>query len=144
MESNQVTALAFFFDDIRLEIGNKLSLIGQYTLEMSFAEIALPVDRISVLLHVRWPRSHDIGKCLARVDIPGQPKADYQELPFQAAFDLDSDKSAFSVNIMQAILNLRFPPLRSGDAIDVWFMADDREYAAGRLRIKGPQAVVSS
>lgn len=96
------------------------------------------MDRLAVLLHVRWPSDYSIGKCFARVDIPGQPKAEYQELPLQGVADVDVDGSAFAVKVLQAILSLRFPPLRAGDNIDVWFMVDGREYAAGRLKIKRP------
>ncbi len=136
VDAYSLTVSALFFDDIRLEIGNKLSLMGQYINEMYVAHPSVPIDRISILLHARWPKEYNVESCFARIDIPGQPKAEYQDLPLQFDSDPKSDDSVFSIRVLQAVLNLRFPPLRNGDVIDVWFMANDHEYAAGRLRIK--------
>ncbi len=137
-----ITALAFFFDDIRLEMGNKISLMGQYINDLVLADTPLPTDRLSVLLHARWPASYNISKCFAKIIVPGQPKSEYQELPMESQQYTGDDDTTSSTKILQAVLNLRFTPLRAGDIIEVWFRADDQEFAAGRLRIRAASFVM--
>ncbi len=132
-----VTALAFFFDDIRTEVGNKLTLIGQYGPQMFITDPNFPVDRLAVLLHIRWPSGHHLSNAAVRMDLPGQPSQQYQNVPMEIPKS-EPSASPFSCNIMQVVVQIRFPGLRVGDNIDVWLRIDGHEFPAGRLNIIAP------
>jgi hypothetical protein len=68
-----ITGVALFFDDIRIEIGAKLTLIGQYIGTLFHNESAIPIERLAVLLYLRWPRDYIPENCSIRVEITGQP-----------------------------------------------------------------------
>jgi hypothetical protein len=138
-EKSPVIAWAQFFDDIRAEATGKLILIGQYPIDMILLPNSLPVDRLAVLLTARWPREYELKTLGVRIEIPGQPPI-IQSLPAPMKSDFAGPPvSPFSGLITQAVLQLRFAPLRIGDVIDVWLLTDGDEVPAGRLRIvEGP------
>jgi hypothetical protein len=43
-----VTAIAFFFDDARVEVGNKFSFMGMYGSDVVLTEPGVPFDRLAV------------------------------------------------------------------------------------------------
>jgi len=138
-----ITAIALFFDDIRFESNNKLILIGQYASDMIVSPGSLPVDRLSILLHVRWPLDFTPKTVIVRVSVPGQPPM-VQPLPTSDPIIITRPKSEFSSVIMQGIVQLRFPPLRAGDTIDVWVQLDGHDIPAGRLHISAPSSLGSA
>jgi len=137
-----VVALAQFFDDVRIEVTGKSILIGQYSGDL-FLHPSSPfsVDRLTVLLTAGWPRDYLPKACGVRIDIPAQQPVKQQfPLPKEPDFT-GKPLSPFAGVTIQGIIMLRFAPLRIGDAIDVWFLADDCEIPAGRLRISDASAV---
>lgn len=139
-----IIAFAQFFDDIRLEVTGKFILIGQYVGTMLIIPGTQLVDRLAVLLTVRWPRDHMPSSLGVNVDIPGQPPI-VQALPTPSTPDFaDKPLSPFAGIATQAILQLRFPPLRSGDIIDVWFEADGHKFPAGRLYVSDKAPILTS
>lgn len=135
-----VCVVALFFDDIRIEAGGKAIFIGQYIGAMGLPDGFLFADRISVLVHAKWPSNFQPTDMRLRVDIPGQPS---QTQPIDISRNLQESvgSSVQSNHIVQAIINMRFPPLRIGDAIDVWLVVDDHVLPAGRLNIIKDQRV---
>jgi hypothetical protein len=134
-EKSPITAWAQFFDDVRAETTGKLILIGQYPIDMMILPNSLPVDRLAVLLTARWPREYEPKTLDVRIEIPGQPPI-IQPLPLPMKPDFAGvPLSPFSGMIAQAVLQLRFAPLRIGDVIDVWLLTGENELPAGRLRI---------
>lgn len=137
-DTSPIIATALFFDDIRLEVGNKLSMLGNYAGVLSIPtapSAGISVDRLAIFLYVRWdPDYHHPTNIAARILVPGQP-------PIQQTFpspgvNPDPQTTPFKATIMQAVISLRFPPLRVGDAIEVWAEIDGVDYPAGRLRVE--------
>ena len=134
-EKPPIIALAQFFDDIRMEVTGKAILIGQYAGYMVLSPGSMPVDRVAVLLTVRWPRDYTPREMGMKIDVPGQPPL-VHPLPALSPPDFtNKPPSPFSGVMMQAVLHLRFAPLRIGDTIDVWFQADGHDFPAGRLSL---------
>lgn len=130
-----ITATALFFDDIRVEVTGKMILIGQYVGDMILGGGAPPVDRLAVLLNARWPRDYVPASLRVRIEIPGSPNIEYP-LPLPAPMDFSNiPVSPFSGVVTGFAIFLRFAPLRVGDMIDVWILADGTEFPAGRLRV---------
>ena len=130
-----IEAYAQFFDDIRIEITGKMILIGQYVGDLVLIPGPMILDRLSVLFTARWPRETKPKQLGIRVEIPGQPHIS-QVLPAPAMPDFTNKPiSPFAGVTVQGIIQLRFPPLRIGDIIDVWIQADDYDIPAGRLNV---------
>jgi hypothetical protein len=144
IDSPPVTAMALFFDDIRLEVTGKTILIGQYVGDLLLPAGAPPTDRLAILLNLRWPREYMPRALGVRVDIPGSPSI-HQDLPAPAQPNFaNKPSSPFAGVIMQGIVQLRFLPLRVGDLIDVWLKVDDTEIPAGRLRVADYAAAIAA
>jgi hypothetical protein len=138
-----ITAMALFFDDVRFEVTGKVILIGQYVGDLILPDGAAPVDRLAVLVHVRGPRDYMPVRLGVRIEVPGTPPV-VRQFPSPAASDFsDTPLSPFSASTMQAVIQLRFPPLRAGDLVDVWVQSDGNEFPAGRLRISNHPADLS-
>lgn len=128
-----IVVTAMFLDDIRMEVGSKLSLMGMYTSTMALPEGAL-VDRISIFLYLRWHPDHITPKhCVVRIQVTGQPET-RQEFPI-VEMELPPGRTPFTAQFLNTAVQMRFPPLRVGDSVDVWADIDGDEYPAGRLRI---------
>jgi hypothetical protein len=134
MAESPIIAFAQFFDDIRMEINGKAILIGQYAGDLILqAGFPVFVDRLAILLTVKWPRDYMPNGLSIEINIPGQPKIN-QPLDNPPSMDFSHRPlSDFSGVMLQWVIQLRFAPLRAGDIIDVWFKADGRELPAGRL-----------
>jgi hypothetical protein len=130
-----VTALAQFFDDIRVENNGKGILIGQYISEMGLPPGVMPVDRLAIVLTLRWPHDCTPQSIGARIELPGQPAVTPQFPLPPPADPTDQPVSAFACPMIQAAFHLRFLPLRAGDVIDVWAVVDGHDIPAGRLRV---------
>ena len=138
-ESPPVRVVALFFDDARLEVTGKAILIGQYTSEIGIHDPLL-LDRLCVFLDIRWPRDYQPSNLTVRVDIPSQPLPVETELMVPAPLDYSNKpQSPFSGAVMQGVVQLRFPPLRYNDNIDVWVTVDGHRFAAGRVTIVPPK-----
>lgn len=127
-------ALALFFDDVRLELGNKFTLIGQYLRDLYLPPGAPPLDRLAILLIARWPLDWFPASVSARVVLPRQDPIIqmFSVLPPSA---LPPQRTAFSGHHFETAMNLRFAPLQAGDTIEVWMAFDGDERPAGRLHI---------
>ena len=135
-----VTAIALFFDDIRKEVGNKLTCVGQYVVDLGLPA-GIAVDRLAILLHLRWPLDYKPESLSVRVDLPTQGDGPYQPLPIDLALPVVEDPhSPFSQTVLQGVLLLRLPPLRGGDAIAVWVRVDKHDFPAGRLFVRAGEA----
>lgn len=131
-----VSVFAQFLDDIRIEATGKAILIGQYTNgEMILPPGFPPVDRLSILITARWPRSYRPEKFGLHIEIPGQPPLDQDFPPLAEPEFAGKPETPFSGTTMQAIIQARFPPLRVGDTIDVWVKIDGHDFPAGRLTV---------
>ena len=131
-----LTAIAFFFaDEVRLEVGNKFSFMGMHSNDIALLEPSAPFDRIAILLHMRWPPGFEVSSFRFRIEIPRQEPISHQIEPTP----IESDRPAATQ--LNAILNLRFPPLQPGDDVNVWAIVDGQEVPAGRLLIRAsPEA----
>lgn len=130
-----VTAVALFFDDIRIEQSGKSILIGQYSGDLLISPMLPPVDRLYVLLIAKWSRNYFPKHIAIRIDVPGVPSS-VQQIPQPSTLGaIDKPSSPFSACTMQISVQLRFPPLRVGDLIDVWLQVDGQDFPAGRLRV---------
>jgi hypothetical protein len=141
MTAPPIRATALFFDDVRVEATGKPILIGQYIGDMYILDNVPPADRLAIVLDVRMPRDYLPTSCAARIVMPGQPEPIVQPLVRPEAPDYtEKPLSPFSGSITQCILQIRFPPLRVGDRIDVWFVADGHDFPAGRLNVMSPKS----
>ncbi len=130
-----IMALAQFFDDIRVEMTGKTILIGQYVGDMILASEAPPVDRLAVLLSAKWPRDYVPQTVGVKIDVTAQPSL-IQPFAVPEPSDLsDKPPTPFAGITMQAMIQLRFPPVRAGDIVDVWLQVDGQDIPAGRLKI---------
>jgi len=132
-----VQAVALFFDELRFEVHNKFSLMGQYVGAMYLLDpMRAPVDRLGIIVYAKWPlelRPHTL--CL-RIELPRQEPLDF-DLTAQQQFPESSEPpSPFRSRLFQTGMNLRFPPLQVGDALDVWLTVNDQVIPAGRLSIR--------
>jgi hypothetical protein len=131
-----VTAIAFFFDDARVEVGNKFSFMGMYGSDVVLTEPGVPFDRLAVFLHMRWPLGLEVGAFKFRIEIPRQEPISHEIEPASTEPYRSSIITPFAGMQLNAILNLRFPPLQPGDDIKVWAIVDDNDLPAGRLVVR--------
>lgn len=139
-----ITTLAQFFDDVRVEANGKLILIGQYSGDLMFPLGMPSPDQIAILVTSKWPRSYTPSALGIKINIPGQPPVIPPSLQIPEHQPLDDPPSPFAGMLMQAMVQCRLPPLRGGDFIDVWILADGHELPAGRLRIVTSEALAAS
>ena len=132
-ERPPIIALAQFFDDIRVEVTGKAILIGQYASYMVLSPGMMPVDRLAVLLTVRWPRDYIPREMGMKIDVPGQLPLVYP-LPAPSPPDFTNKPlSPFAGVMMQAVLQLR--SLRaSGDFDQYWAFHLQQEYERNHQR----------
>lgn len=126
--------LALFFDDVRFEIGAKFTLVGQYQADLYIPPNAPPFDRLAVLLIARWPLDWFPTSIAARLVLPRQDPV-VEQFPVGSPTETSEPLTPFAGHYFQAVLHMRFAPLRVGDAIEVWMTLDGHDLPAGRLRI---------
>lgn len=132
--------VALFFDEIRQEVLDKTSLMGQYGPNLHIMNPGvITVDRLAIFVHAKWPLNTKIENCYIKVIVPRVPD---MEVPIEYSPNnlIVEDPSPFAGIAMGFGLNLRFPPLEVGDRIDVWLHVGDQRLPAGRLNILGPPA----
>lgn len=134
-KSKSVEAFAVFFDDVRMEIGNKLSLMGLHgpIVQLNPASGAI-IDRMAVFLTVRWPIMHQPKTIAFKLNVPGQI-TEYADLPaeaMQAAANVQEHSVATTI---YTAFQLRFPPLRVGDSLTALLKVDGSEMKIGSLEI---------
>ena len=138
----KIEAFALFFEDLREEVGNKISLMGQYTGALvANASDSRPVDRLVIIVIARWKfgaSPKDPSILLEMGDQKPQRFAVPDDL--LRRHSTTPPKGEKSVIIEQTNLQLqmvlRNPSLRIGDTVAVWFEADGKRYAAGTLDIQ--------
>ena len=126
--------LALFFDDVRIELGGKFTLVGQYQDDLYIPPGAPPFDRLAVLLVARWPLDWFPASIAARLVLPRQEPV-IQEFPAQSPVQTPEPLTPFAGHNFQAVLHMRFAPLHAGDMIEVWMDFNGHDLPAGRLRI---------
>ena len=142
MAGHPFVGIALFFDDVRFEAGNKASFMGQYLGAMFVSDDMPPVDRLGILIQVRWPKNVRMERFEFRIDLPGGPSEGYSEIPVpsEPAFG-DRPESPFSSAFLQFIAQVRTRPLQPGETVDVWIRANGNEIPAGRLYIEHVQGM---
>ena len=136
-DESTVTAIAFFFDDARLEAGNKFSFMGMYVGDAVFSIPNVPFDRLAVLLHIRWRPDFEVDSFKFRIEIPRQEPISHEIEPPALDPGQSPAITPFAEMQLNAVLNLQFPPLQPGDDIKVWAIVDGSDVPAGRLVIRG-------
>jgi len=133
-EQSSVIAIALFFDDARLEVGGKITLVGQYIADLVLNE-QNPIDRISIAFYLRVPKGFPLSSIKARISVPGQAPME-QDIAIGQLPSTPRPESAFSSRLTTFLAALRFPPLRAGDVIDAWLIVNGEEFPAGRLYVQ--------
>lgn len=136
-DSLSVQASVLFCDDIRVESTGKLFCVGVYTARLGLFENA-PVDRLGVLVSIRWPRDYRPDALAIKLLLPGMREGEWQPLDMPSSYpELPPGQlpSPFAGMVINAVINVRFPAARIGDVVDLWLRADGRELPVGRLDI---------
>lgn len=125
---------ALFYDDVRYEIGNKLSFIGQYLGEIRVGNSVWPPDRLVVAVNFKFPLEANPESLTIHIDLPkGEPtRISY---PLNLLGVHPDPSSPFAGRFVQVAIPLRFPPLEGGEIIDVWAEVADQRFPAGRLHV---------
>jgi uncharacterized protein DUF6941 len=148
MQSRRV-ANCIFCDDVRLEVGNKLSLMGVYSNDILFP--AAPPSMLQKLCVVVWLISDlddSPGKLAFRILSPPDKKelarieVNGQELVGMPGYYAPDEFSRNSfIRLVLPMINIR---LESEGAIEVWIdVADEESFRAGRLIAKFNQAFLA-
>jgi hypothetical protein len=137
MTGAPVYATGLFFDDIRFEVGNKLSLMGMYQGELQRYSPDMIIDRIGVIVLAKWsyedPPTHCRIVCeVPRTTIPplDLPLLDAPNVPPQET------RSPFAGIVLTVPFNIRLPNLVGGEAVAVWMEVNDERVPLGRLVVK--------
>jgi hypothetical protein len=128
-------ATSLFCDDVRVEAGGKLMLIGCYPGNLIPLHPAQPVDRIAVVTKIIWAQDVDPSGMRLRFDMPAQ-EPNFMPVQIHPAAAHESAPAAVCV------WHLRFLPLRPGDIVRVCLEYRGTVIQSGELRaIAAPAAV---
>jgi hypothetical protein len=136
---------ALFFDDIRFEVGNKLSLMGMYQGELQRYSPDTMIDRIGVLVLAKWSYEDPPTSCRIVCEVPRAtippldlPMLDSPDVPPQ------DSRSPFASIALTVPFNLRLPNLVGEEAVGVWMEVNGHRLPLGRLVVKDVFANASS
>jgi len=127
-----ISVIALFFDDIRIEVTGKNIFVGQYIDQVLLAPDAPPLDRLWVAFFIRLPLGYSPHSMAVKIDIPGQPPINQM---FSSPPTTAHAEAPFDYASVQAIVQLRFPPLRPNDVVRAWIEVDGQEFPGGYLRV---------
>ena len=134
-QGNGRFAVALFCDDIRLEIGGKLTLVGVYNADMYLSELPAFIPKLSIWLQVSTPVEQPFKTLTIRVARGDELMLEFSPtLVFaQARRTADQDQ----VSRASSHANIGLPPLTipSPCTLRVVAIVDDVEFAAGKLHI---------
>jgi hypothetical protein len=127
-------------DDVRYELGGKVSLVGIYGGDMIFSAPEMPeqLARVGLSLMLRWPRGGELFPVEVRIwqpmdgDEPSmRATLDPSTVPAVRDRPLDPDTAPaiFANFVLEAV------PVRPGGAFVAKVAAGDHELTIGRLRV---------
>ena len=139
-----VVAFAQFFDDIRHEVGGKMSFMGQYTGQLIIPDPGFPIDRLSIVFHAHWPRGYWPAKTQISVELSGENIIDHEMALPPPPEDQVRPDPPFDRHNFQAVVFFRGRPCVPGDTIHAWLIVDGRRIPAGRLAISAAPILVAN
>jgi hypothetical protein len=122
---------SLFCDDIRLEATGKLNLVGCYPGNVIIASPHQPIDRLFIYTRLVWGHDFDPTGLRLRVDMPGQEPSFMEVQSITPA-------TPESPGVAACVMNLRFPPLRVGDRLQVHIDAGAHTAITGELFVVPP------
>jgi hypothetical protein len=128
---SRVHATSLFCDDIRLEAGGKVTIIGHYPGETCWLAPNAIVDRCAVYTSLIWNTREFPGRAHLRIDLPDREPSCFALQPSQTC-----EREGVPAYLQQSILHLRFSALRPGDILRAFIRAGDLDIPAGRLLIR--------
>lgn len=142
-----VTVSATYCDDIRNEVGGKISYMGVYNSDLLLSEFPAQLAKLCIQVLIQFPiettasnitvKVTKNGESLAEIPLPeGQLQAMRQVV---LAADVDSDLENRKLGCQ---LSLQFPslPLAEPGAIRLLALVDGVEFKGNALRIRLPTA----
>jgi hypothetical protein len=126
----RISTTSLFFDDIRSELGGKLTMVGHYLQDCLLTPTSV-LDRLAIYTHAWWLADYRPKTVFVRLDLPGKQPSLYPVSTIQQ--DIPGAPSRL---ICQSVIHMRFDPLRPDDVIRTWLRVDDVDYESGRLNIR--------
>jgi hypothetical protein len=134
-DARAVQATALFCDDIRLEAGGKVMLIGHYPRETCFLQPSATIDRCAVYTSAVWSGRAPPAGIQIRIDLPDRAPGFFPVQLTQITEMAGASGEAVG-HLLQCIVHLRFSPLRPGDVIQAFIRAGGTDFPTGRLLIR--------
>jgi len=135
-QRQRISTTSLFFDDIRSELGGKLTMVGHYLQDCLLTPTSV-LDRLAIYTHAWWLANYRPKTVFVRLDLPGK-----QPLLYPVSVTQQDTPGGPSLLVCQSVIHMRFDPLRPDDVIRTWLRVDDVDYESGRLNIR--QCVVAA
>lgn len=142
-------AYCHFCDDIRQEVGNKLTIVGLYNGEMLLPFVPILLPKLCIASYLTTSSDKPIktlemrvehnGNVIGNVEVPEQDLRQLSEIALGRGTTDDPVKE-FSIGVNSAYSPIA---IEGPGIIRVVMVADGQEYLAGRLRIKLENTVES-
>ncbi len=132
----RINTTSLFFDDIRSELGGKLTMVGHYLQDCLLTPTSV-LDRLAIYTHAWWNAINRPKAVFVRLDLPGK-----QPTLYPVTVTQQDTPGSPSVMVCQSVIHMRFDPLRPDDVIRTWLRIDEVDYESGRLNIR--QCVVET
>jgi hypothetical protein len=132
----RISTTSLFFDDIRSELGGKLTMVGHYLQDCLLTPTSV-LDRLAIYTHAWWLANYRPKAVFVRLDLPGK-----QPNFYPVSVTQQDTPGGPSLLVCQSVIHMRFDPLRPDDVIRTWLRVDDVDYESGRLNIR--QCVVEA
>ena len=132
--TNIIAIHAQYVDDIRVELGNRLSLMGQHKAVMSVdPKFPLIIPRIAVVINIIWNKkgSQMFDKLMAHVDMPIGTSAEFS-LPWPPPHD-ERDPSTNLVS--QGYFSFFNVPVAVGKVFKTTVKSGRKSWDAGSLLV---------
>jgi hypothetical protein len=136
-----IRAMAMFCDEIRLDSGSKLTLMGHYPHNLCFTPSGRPIERLAVYTRASWRSSFRPTTLAVRLDVPGyEPRLH----PISRTQIEHRTPGESGISLVHSVVHLHFMPLRPGASISAWLRIDDIDLPTGNLTIRpAPREAVS-
>lgn len=140
-------AFALFCDDIRYELGNKVTLVGLYNADLLASDLPLFLPRLGVVLHFRHPIAFKLSSLAFKVtsngdlvfqsEMPSNVLAEQGDLPRQRP---DGQEPSSHRTLTTHVI---VPPMTvtSTCTLRASFIANGVEFLAGKLHISKAQSL---
>ena len=138
------TAMALFFDEIRLEANNKQSFMGHYGGHLYLLDPQQqPLDRLAVFITAKWDLDAVPETATVVMTISDQESMEFQVSIGSKPTHM-TPRSPFAGMIIRLPLNMRLVPLKPDDKIEVWIVVGEERMPAGRLLVHAQQSPAST